>query len=307
MKQQKLVVEEDEDNTGQTPKLYIPKARLHAPIHQMLISTEWNDIHLFCLSPWVLKLIETKIHMKDLAKEIVPLLVASQFKGVKACLGLNQNSMESEDIDTDDTQNLQVLEQILSDIHQEYSKQYSKENNTNQTNNGDNEQTQKCAANSDYPFTVLAYTSSHQSSKLILRACNVQSYSYACREVVTQAIKKSTAQSKNLAITLPEGAAVDTKSNSIILTSGLSEKVKIQSSTIGKNVIIGKQCRLNNVVIMDDVTIGDNCSFQNSVVSKGCSIGSSCSLNDCKVGPYCILPKNTKGKGEDYPLAVVSY
>lgn len=289
-------MEDDEDNTGKTPKLNIPKARLHSPINQMLIRTDWNDIHLFCFAPWVLKLIATKIHLKDLASEIVPLLVESQFKGIKACLGIqNQNSLYS-DNEKGDTHKLQVLGQILNDsAFHNYSKDYC-----DASGSIDKNKVQKLAmiGSLDFPFTVLAQTLTHQSSKLTLRTCNLPSYSYACREVVSHAIKNGSTVSKDVCI--PGDAVVDAKSNSIMLTSSLGEKVQIKSSTIGKNVTVGNRCRLNNVVVMDDVTIGDNCILQNSVLSKGCKLGDNCNLNDCQLGPMCSLDQGTKAKGESY-------
>lgn len=226
-----------------------------------------------------MKVIGTKLNLKDLSKEVVPLLVESQFKGVKACLGIQSDSTQGDqksDDDKDETRRPQVLEQIENDLNLQ---------------NMDSQ---------DYPFTVLAHMSSHKSSKLILRACNVPSYSYACREVVSQAIKTGNGTSTKLQLSIPKDASVDTKFNSIVLTSSLGEKVQIKSSTIGKNVTVGTRCRLNNVVVMDDVTIGENCILQNSVLSKGCTLGDNCNLNDCQLGPNCALPQSTRGKSESY-------
>jgi translation initiation factor eIF-2B subunit gamma len=310
LKQNKFNVEEDEDNTGQTPKLNIPKARLHAPINQILIRTDWNDVHLFCFSPWVLKLIGSKVHLKDLSKEVLPLLVESQFKGVKACLGIqnvdcDQDKMTSNGTSTgagsgNDEQNgdlngkLNIWEQIKS----QPPFNHRSVDDTGASSYGDDED--KASEPSDYPFTVLAHTLTHEESKLVLRASSVPSYVYACREVVSQAIKISSPANVPPS-SFPKGATVDTKFNSIILeNSSLGEKVQIKSSTIGKNVTVGNRCRLNNVVVMDDVTIGENCILQNSVLSKGCKLGDNCNLNDCQLGPQCSLPKGTRGKGESY-------
>lgn len=298
IKQSKFIVEEDEDNIGKPPKLNIPKARLHSPVNQILIRTDWNDIHLFCFAPWVVKLIGTKINLKDLSKEVVPLLVESQFKGVKACLGLQNGSVQREqksEDDKDETHTLQVLGQILTDVpfHQYFA-------NSNISPQGENELNLQNMDSLDYPFTVLAHTLSHKSSKLILRTYNVPSYSYACREVVSQAIKTGSGTPTKLKLSIPKDASIDTKFNSIVLTSSLGEKVQIKSSTIGENVTVGTRCRLNNVVVMDDVTIGENCILQNSVLSKGCTLGDNCNLNDCQLGPKCLLPPSTRGKSESY-------
>lgn len=259
-----------------------------------------------------MKIIMNKVHLKDLAKEVLPLLIESQFKGVKACLGiekqnLNSGDDEEEKKDTNaDDERVQVLTQLLAAAP--FAKNpdtvplgngtiVGSEDYMNSSNKFDEDDDTK-----DYPFTVLANTLSHTSSKLTLRASNVSSYSYACREVLSHAVKaKSAAASTTIKLSLPSDASFDTKSGSVILQNcTLGEKVQIKSSTIGKNVTVGKRCRLNNVVVMDDVKIGENCILQNSVISKGCTIEDNCNLNDCQLGPNFILPHGTKGKGESY-------
>jgi hypothetical protein len=307
LKQSKFIVEDDEDNTGNTPKLHIPKFRLHPPMNQILIRTDWNDVHLFCFAPWVLKLIGTKVHLKDLSKEVVPLLVESQFKGVKACLGITVNDITTVKENKNNPENEQQKDVVL-DKKMEVLGQILTENSFNQQHSkdgyggGDDEFNNASMLESgDYPFTVLAHTLSHQSSKLILRACNVPSYVYACREVVTQAIKMKSPTTLPL---FPKGASVDKKFNSITLqNSSLGDKVQIKSSTIGKNVTVGNRCRLNNVIVMDDVTIGNNCMIQNSILSKGCKVADNCSLNDCQLGPNCSLSVVTKAKNQRYFLS----
>jgi len=257
----------------------------------MLIRTDWNDIHLICLSPWAIKVIQTKLHLKDLSKEVVPLFVESQFKGVKSCIGIQIDDINADD-DKEETSKFEILGHVLNDSSfQQQSQQNEKSIR--------NEDLRKLTTDSkDYPFIVLAQTLTHQSSKLVLRSCNLQSYSYACREVVTHAIKSETTALLNLRN--EDSNSFDVKSNSIVLTASLGEKVQIKSSTIGKNVQVGNRCRLNNVVVMDDVIIGENCILQNSVLSKGCQIGDNCSLNDCTLGPLCSVSKGTKAKGESF-------
>ena len=154
-------------------------------MNQILIRTDWNDVHLFCFAPWVLKLIGTKVHLKDLSKEVVPLLVESQFKGVKACLGITVNDITTVKENKNNPENEQQKDLVL-DKKMEVLGQILTENSFNQQHSkdgyggGDDEFNNTSMLESgDYPFTVLAHTLSHQSSKLILRACNVPSYVYA--------------------------------------------------------------------------------------------------------------------------------
>ncbi len=294
LKQAKFDVEEDEDYTGKTPKLKLPKARLHAPIHQVSIGKDWNDVHLYCLSPWVIKMISKMVHLKDLAKEVLPLLIGCQFKGIKTCLGIttndeNEGDEEKKDSDADDVKE-QLLTQLLTDSP--FSRMTTLGRDSDMDTNDD--------YTKDYPFTVLANLMAHSSSKLTLRAYDVAAYAYACREVLTHAVKLNDVNDFN-ALSLPIDASLDTKFNSITLEKcSFGEKVQIKSSTIGKNVSMGNRCRLNNVVVMDDVIIGENCILQNSVISKGCTIEDNCNLNDCQLGPGCHVPYQTKLKGESF-------
>mmetsp|Transcript_4021 Transcript_4021/g.5835 ORF Transcript_4021/g.5835 Transcript_4021/m.5835 type:complete len:579 (-) Transcript_4021:751-2487(-) len=292
LKQYKFNVEEDEDFVGKTPKLTIPKARLHPPMNQLSIRSDWNDVHLYCFAPWVLKIIGTKIHLKDLSKEILPLFIESQFRGLKACLGI-KGDHEKADKDEDGTgdEESQVLGQILK------GSPFARGSTASSSSHGDDELTLPRLEPRDYPFTVLAHTVAHQTSRLIVRACNVASYVYACKEVVSKAIQIGSSSDKSLSCL--EGASIDTKSNSIVLKNAtLGEKVQIKSSTIGKNVTVGNRCRLNNVIVMDDVKIGENCVLQNFVVSRGCTIGDNCNLKDSQMEPKSTLKKGTKATKE---------
>lgn len=296
LKQYKFNVEEDDDLIGKTPKLSIPKARLHPPMNQISIRSDWNDVHLYCFAPWVLKIIDTKIHLKDLSKDILPLLVESQFKGLKACLGIKDSHVKSdEDEDEDEGTNkeVQVLGQIVKDSP------FAGRSVATGSSLGDDDLNILRLDPKDYPFTVLAHSLSHQTSRLILRTCNVASYVYACKEVVSHAIQIGSSLNKSLSFL--EGASIDVKSNSIVLqNTSLGEKVQIKSSTIGKNVNIGNRCRMNNVVVMDDVSIGENCVLQNFVVSKGCIIDDNCNLKDNQMEPKSSLKRGTKATKEGF-------
>ena len=103
LKTSKFAIEEDEENTGSTPKLIIPKARFHpntifqdmAPSAKSSFSirNDWSDIHAYVFSPWVLHLLQARPAIKDIQKDLVPLLIARQFKGVKATfLGTHASS-----------------------------------------------------------------------------------------------------------------------------------------------------------------------------------------------------------------------
>lgn len=312
-KQSKYNVEEDIDNTGATPKLHIPKARLHSPMNQIMIKSSWSDLHVFCFSPWALNLLLVKDHMKELGKDFVPFLVSRQFRGLKASFGkaLKNNDLmikESEGIDS-------LLIETMDELNLG-GNAVKRKRGSMLLNAEDNLRSgmDDSVCEEDCPFMVSAHVLSRECSKLSLRACTIPSYMYACREVVAKAINSSAvvhgtslsqlSKSKKSdfgTLCIPEGTLVDEKFNCLVLPDAIiGEKVQIKSCTIGNGVSIGNRCRLNNVVVHDNVVIGENTILQNSTLSKGCVIGMNCNLNECQVGIGAEVPVGTKAKGEGF-------
>lgn len=301
LKQSKYNVEMDEHNTGSTPKLNIPKARLHSPMDQIMLKTVWNDMHLFCFSPWALKLLTAKEHLKEIGKEFVPFLVDWQFRGVLAAFGVKENS---ESLHEDVTE---AIIKGMGDLN------VSKDIGTGSNHGLDDGyyDLMDAVGGKDRPFLVSAHILSRDESKLVVRACTIPAYLYISRELVSNAITTSKYQEDekdsnkkdrdNTKLFVPVGTTINTKFNTISLPySSIGDKVQAKSCTIGRGVKIGGQSRLNNVVIHDNVTIGENCVLQNSVLSSGCIVGSNSNLNDCQVRCNANLPSGTKLKGEGY-------
>jgi len=337
LKQSKYNVEEDEDNTGSTPKLNIPMSRLRlSPMNQITIRIDWSDVHVFVFSPWILKLLHARPNIKDISKELVPLLVNRQFRGVKAAFGChnthNANSNATTD-HTDDKEKNLLLDQVLNEPpfalyqgnHMNQMTSFvgggvdgNSGGDTKEEDDLDNCGTQRSV---DYPFVVAAKVLPRSLSKLTLRACTIPAYLYGCREVAVHAIteaspspqscssdKKGIPQTQGakldnlkLNIPLPDGSVTNAKFNHIILQGAtMGNRVHVKSSTIGRRSKLGSRCRLNNVVVMDDVTIGENCVLQNSILGSGSVIGDNCNLNECQVGPKYIVPAGTKSKDESF-------
>ena len=91
-KQTKIEVETDEDMTGSTAKLELPKARLRHG--RLVVRTEWNDVHVYSFAPWVRQLISTRKSLSSIQDDLLPLLISRQFKGKKATFG---KSLEKDD------------------------------------------------------------------------------------------------------------------------------------------------------------------------------------------------------------------
>jgi NDP-sugar pyrophosphorylase family protein len=236
--------------------------------------------------------------MKELGKEFVPYLISRQFRGLKASFGANAGTNKKND------ETIEAVVQTLKEL---------KLNTDNGRGIGQFEDEFKDAefsVDSDHPFLVSANVLARNSSKLMLRACTIPAYTYACREVVSQAIatskvrvekEKKEKNRESDVLYLPSGASVNEKFNSVTLPGAeIGEKVQVKSSTIGRGVKIGNRCRLNNVVVHDNVIIGENCVLQNSIFSEGSKVGDNCNLNDCQVGSKSDVLAGTKAKGEGF-------
>jgi NDP-sugar pyrophosphorylase family protein len=85
-KQHKVDVEEDRNLDGRTPKFVIPKPRLKSsPVTRVRL--DWNDWHVYAISPWVRELIVTRSSMLSLQEDLIPLLVSRQFLGRRETFG----------------------------------------------------------------------------------------------------------------------------------------------------------------------------------------------------------------------------
>ena len=106
LKRNALEVEEDE-GTGATPKLAVPKRRLHAAARgggggaaaalpataardaspAVDLHTDLHDVHAYVLANWVFQLLHARPRMQSLRAEVLPLLVARQYRGLEAAFG----------------------------------------------------------------------------------------------------------------------------------------------------------------------------------------------------------------------------
>ena len=293
-KECKYDIEQDDKllETGSTPKIEIPKARLHPPINSVTIATHWSDIFCYCLSPWVIRLLQERTDLKSLNEDLLSLLIVKQFRGVEECFQRGKPKIGSAD-SSDVGENQSVLDSILnSEPFVNYSKDHSAEGS-------DYPAIKAKSSTQNTPFLVGAHVLNRSLSRLTLRASNIPAYLYSNREVAAQAT--STTSTLRADLDLPEKAQLNTKFNTITLPNcHVGAKTIAQSSTIGRNVKIGEKCRLNNVIIMDGVTIGDNCVIQHSILCDKCVIEKNCNLNECQVKKEVVIKSQTKEKGESF-------
>jgi len=355
----KLDVEDDSNKTGQTPKLCLSKAMLINANSSVRIRTDLDDVHLYALSPWVIRLIQVRTELSSIQKEVIPLLTSRQFKGIQSAFGSNVHKMSEEKLD--------ALKTCLPDLWQtvksvsfsntdcfsrtssatsnpraiggvdesEHDDVYYEEEDTYLVGRGviDDRREKDIRRYQPLMFHVAAVVLP-RGQRLVLRACTMNYYSYACRELVSHSLTvpskeelvclSSNATSSNNLIPIPEltnivsspaaeealyaalastftplQGNISSKFSTLILPDvTIGEKVTIKSCTIGRFSNIGSKCRLNNVVIMDHAKIGDNCVLQNSVIGEGAIVGENCNFNDVQIGPGAVVRSGTKCKNE---------
>lgn len=293
-KQSKLDVEEDKDMIGTTPKLAFPKARLRGGITR--IRTEWNDVHCYCLAPWVRRLLVARKSLQSIQYDLVPLLIARQFRGAEASFGSK------------------VEKEIVDEALQSFPRSSSRSSDPPQPLR-ESPSSVPLAGNTS--ASVLEYAVlAHVARTPVFRSHTLAAYLYANREMAHQisaidyvhTAAPSTPQQHavlatklNPCLILPAGASVKPKFHSVLLSEcTVADKVTFKSSVVGRSCTLGANCRLNNVVLHDNVTVGDNTILQNTVVGSNSSIAENCNLNDCQVCSGKTLPSGTKKKGEAF-------
>jgi hypothetical protein len=358
LKRSKLEVEEDE-GTGSTPKLSIRKRHLHkvggrknngnstlaritsglsmsataSTDHSPSLSlrTDLHDVHLYVISNWVFQLMHARPSMASFQKEILPLLVSRQFRGVEAAFGPTAWKDEG---------NRDRLRKVLKDLDGENDDGFASFGNghnkistllgmyasgkasgglenftpVDAELNPADEMDKADATSGDttsllalpsfptsvHPFVVSAQVLSREVSSLTLRACTIPCLLHGCGEITSSTLKMDPKLSASL---VPKGVQLATKFNSILLPGcTLGEKVQTKSCTIGNGVSLGDRSKLNNVVVMDGAQIGTNVVMQNSVVGVGAKVGDNCNLKDCVIGPGAVVATGTKTteKGETF-------
>jgi NDP-sugar pyrophosphorylase family protein len=297
-KQPKLDVEDDKEMIGSTPKLVLPKARLprsrtsSSRTSTLRVGTEWNDVHCYCLAPWVRRLLvaRTAPLVQSLRHDLLPLLIQRQSKGIASTLGRNVA--------------LETIESLIMDSRVPLVSTTAHVSTREGLSTG---LPPEKARLPQVDFSVLAHVT---TDMLVVRVTSIAAYLYANREV-THAIAAPSpplrahtlppvvVPKQSASFAVPEGALVHAKMHSIVLADcQVAEKVTFKSSVVGRHCQLGTNCRLNNVVLHNNAVVGDQTMLQNTIVGHHAVIGDNCSLNDCQVAAKVSIPSGTKAKGE---------
>jgi len=355
LKTSKFSIEEDEENTGSTPKLRIPKARFHATYmyHTMSpsakssfsIRNDWSDIHAYVFSPWILHLLQSRPTIKDIQKDLIPLLISRQFKGVKATfLGTSFDTLHCGSGSEKENRKA-LLDQLLAQdptflcshnnppeernhpITNEDGRKSTMSSVLSTTSLNSSMMASSTSATSptvhtlpstasihrddhqDFPYLVNAQVLTRAISKLTLRACTIPSYLYACREMASRYCLMS------------DVAAVNIKNQTLPSSSSSSTTTATYFETLPKGSIIDRKTQsilLPDVSLADKVQIksctlgarskvGAKSRLNNVVIMDDVVIGENCVLQNSVVSSHCIIGENSNlNDCQVGPKAVVS-
>lgn len=291
-KQLKIDVHDTTAGLADTPKLSLPKSRIRAG-GVIRVRTDWNDVHVYALSPWVRRLLVVRKQLMTVQGDLLPLLVSRQFEGVAATFGGQvEEAVVKEILYT--SPDLQA-KKIGGPVDHGRGNPLSRQSISSKSPSGCKE------------YAVLAHVQDEAA-----RTHTIASYMHASREVVKQASvtaagaggsspSGTNGKGANPGLQLPPKTLVRSNFHTILLPGvALGDKVTLKSTSVGRNCKLGNKCRLNNVVLMDGVTVGDNVVMQNSIVGSKCSIGDNCNLNDCQVASGTEISSGEKAKGETF-------
>ena len=292
----KLQAEQDEDFTltGQTPKLNIPKARLRTTGSASVVKVrnDWNDLHVYVLSPWVVRLVQAKTSILHLQRDLLPLLIRRQFVGKVETFGQGVEPHRVLEIleELEDENNNSVWGNMMS----------PKDAHGNGNNNNNNNITTPAAHTAKLmkphqTYSVLA----HVVKTGAMRSSSLPAYLYASKEMLQTLVANPAMRRNEPRLTLPANSTTNAKFVSLLLPDAqIGDKPTLKASIVGRGCRLGNKCRLNNVILMDGVQLGDNVVLQNTIVGPAATIGDNCSLNDCQVAAGMQVASGTKEKGE---------
>ncbi|GAX18689.1 translation initiation factor eIF-2B subunit gamma [Fistulifera solaris] len=292
-KQPKMDVEEDVHMTGASPKFVLPRQRLTGG--RVQVGLDWNDVHVYVLSPWIRQLLQARAStVVSLQEDLLPLLISRQYKGIAATFG---SALKPEDRDRTETL-LRLLKQpsqkrqplSLTSAGDDNGAMHDPEGGVHDSSHSEDS---SLLLSQEYAVRATVTASS------VFRSHSVPSYLYANRECLNASLQHHASGRQFL--DLAPQTETNAKFQSVVLPgSTIGDKVTFKSTVVGRGCKIGSKCRLNNVVLIEDVEIGENTILQNTVVASQVRIAENCNLNDCQVGPGHIMPAGTKAKVESF-------
>jgi carbonic anhydrase/acetyltransferase-like protein (isoleucine patch superfamily) len=318
----KIDVEDDLNKTGQTPKLIVSKSILrNAASHIIRVRTDLDDIHLYAIAPWVIRLIQVRTDLSSIQKEVIPLLTARQFKGVQAAFGSNIHNYSKEKLEVvktylpalwetvksvsyGNTHPNRVFEDVDEQNEQDDTAHYEDEDNTYVVGGqgvDDIEREKKRVHPLMYHVAAVVLP---RGQRLVLRASTINHYLYACRELVAHALRAPTKEEMVL-LTLPNSTQNTTatplspSAEEALYTAVGSTFAPLQGTISSKfstlilpDASIGEKATLKSCTVGRHCKIGNKCRLNNVVIMDHATIGDNCVLQNSIVGEYVVIGDN---------------
>jgi translation initiation factor eIF-2B subunit gamma len=233
LKQSKMDIEADEDMTGSTAKLHVPKARLRHG--KLLVKLSWDDVHVYSLAPWMRELLLARKGLSSLQEDLLPLLIARQFRGKMATFG---KSLDQKSQETEETEGIQKS----------------------------NEE--------DSPYSVVAVVLEAKAvvRANTVSAYHFACRETVTNGERLTMPTESTWNGKFQTLVLKDttlGAKINMKSSVVGRGCELGAKCRLNNVVVMDNVIIGENCSLQNTLIGSGAKLGNNCSLNDCQVGPG--------------------------------------
>lgn len=239
MKQSKIDVEADEDMTGSTAKLQVPKARLRQG--KLIIKTSLYDVHVYSLAPWIRHLLVSRKGLASIQEDLLPLLISRQFSGKKATF-----TKSAQEKDGGDGENY-IMEKFNRD-KEPYSVSAVVLSSS----------TAVVRANTISAFLYACRETVANGATLSMPIDSKWNGKFQ-----TVVLKDSTM-----------GAKINMKSSVVGKNCHLGAKCRLNNVIIMADVSIGDNCSLQNTVIGPGAKLGNNCSLNDCQVGPGKEIPS---------------------------------
>jgi translation initiation factor eIF-2B subunit gamma len=226
-------VEADEDMTGSTAKLEVPKSRLRHG--KLMVQLSWDDVHVYSLAPWTRELLQARKGLSSLQEDLLPLLIARQFRGKRATFGKSLEEKLRENEEKENTQTPQM---------------------------------------DDSPYFVGAVVLAARTVVRVntISAIHFACREAVVNGADLTMPRESKWNGKFQTLVLKDstlGAKISMKSTVVGESCELGAKCKLNNVVIMDNVTIGENCSLQNTVIGPGAKLGNNCSLNDCQVGPG--------------------------------------
>jgi NDP-sugar pyrophosphorylase family protein len=324
LKASKIAVETDRDLTGQTPKLALPKSRLLNVSGFTRVRTEWYDLRVYILSPWVRFLLRVNRpgharRIASLSADLLPLLIQYQFRSIGETLVQVAPHATRED-----------LAQLRTIIEGRFARRVENDDesgdaapssnsalsgaltpNSMESDPGTNAMDDGLLASrleqEDAGWILPSSSSAQQQvsasyavralvapSTAAVRIRSIPMYLHASKDMLTMATTdSSTTTGPATGADLPSGAVVHAKFQSCFLVEERADTDDLAQARNHSSLANFKAGNFRTTCLGRSVTLGAQTKCQNCIVLDHAILGNQVSLQNCVVGTGAVIGANS--------------